>query len=95
MSRSAALVVVVMLVWTSSASADEDLGHLEFTVGHPGEAAYGVVAGTYGEIHSGRYPGALFVDGEARAVPVHHRVGRRLDDGLRRTAGPVGQRPSS
>ena len=65
----AALVVVGMLAGTSTASADDDLGSLEFSIGQPGQQAYGVVTGTYGQLHnSGQFPGGLFLDGLPRAV---------------------------
>ena len=92
----AALVVVVMLVWTSSASADESLGRLKFAVGQPGQQAYGVVTGTYGQLHSGRYPGALFSDGTARDVQSIVVVSVPADSNRPRpiphAAPPVGRR---
>ena len=64
----AALVSVGMLVWTSTASADDDLGQLEFSIGQPGAEAFGLEIGAYGALNSGEFPGPLFVDGQPRAV---------------------------
>ena len=62
-----AALVCVFMATVTTVSSDESLGDLEFSIGQPGQA-FGVEVGIYGVLHSGEFPGPLFVDGQPRAV---------------------------
>ena len=61
-------VLMVLVATVATVSADESLGELEFSIGQPGQQAYGLEVGVYGVLNSGEFPGPLFVDGQPREV---------------------------
>ena len=61
-------VLMVLVATVATVSADESLGELEFSIGQPGQQAFGLEVGVYGVLNSGEFPGPLFVDGQPREI---------------------------